>query len=101
MRGHVMRGHVMRGRIRVRYIWYVDIRRFDESAGYTRETMALHTSVAVSECTFLSIDVWIDPFKPGHSQNNLVRTEGGDEEGFFMFDAGKGKLELHNAVGME
>jgi hypothetical protein len=96
-----MRGHVMWGRIRVRYIWYVDIRRFDEGAGYTRETVILDISVVVSECTFLPIDIWIDPFKPGHSQDNLMRTEWGDEEGFFMFDAGKGKLELHNAIGVE
>ena len=69
---------------------------FNNSTGY-----AVRCSVAVSERTFLPIDIWINPFKPGHSQDNLVGTEGGNKKDFFMFDASEGKLQPYDAVGMK
>ena len=76
--------------------WACDCRGLDDSARDARGA-----GIAVRECAFFPIDVWIDPFEPRHSQNHLVGTERSDEEDFLVFDAAKGELEGNDTVCMD
>ena len=69
----------------------------NESTGYTRA----RGEVAIGESAFFPIDVWVDLFKPRHSQDHLVGTERSDEEGFLVFNTSEGKLEFYHAIGMK
>ena len=64
-------------------------RGFDDSA---RNTGSTGERIAVRESVFFPIDVGVDPFEPRHSQDNLIVTEGSDEEGFLVFDTSEGEL---------
>jgi hypothetical protein len=57
--------------------------------------------IAVGECTFLPIDVWVDPFEPRHSQDHLVGTERSNEEGFLVINSTEGEVEDNDAVCMD
>ena len=51
--------------------------------------------------TQLPINVWIDSFEPGHSQNHLMAAKGGDEESFLMLHSRNRELERSNTICME
>ena len=57
--------------------------------------------MAIGKSTFLPIDVWIDPFKPRHSQDHLVGTERGNEEGLLVLNTSESKLGFYHAIGMK
>ena len=69
----------------------------NESTGYARSG----SKVTIGECTLLPINVGIDSFEPGHSQDHLVRTEGGNEEGFLVFNTSESKFECDHTIGMK
>jgi hypothetical protein len=79
-------------------LWYcgiVMLRWCNESAGY-----AWGAGMAIGESAFFPIDVRIDPFEPGHSEDHLVGTERSNEEGFLVFDTSESEFELDHAIGM-
>ena len=44
-------------------------------------------------CLELPVDVWVDCFEPGHTENDRVDTKGDDNEGLSLNYAGNGELE--------
>ena len=56
---------------------------------------------SIGYTTQLPIDVWIDSFKPRHSENHLVAAKGSDKESFFVENASDRKLANDNAIRMD
>ena len=57
--------------------------------------------MTIGEGVLLPINVGIDSFEPGHSQDHLVRTEGSDEESLLVFHTSESKFECDHAIGMK
>ena len=55
---------------------------------------------SIRYATQLPIDIWIDSFEPGHSENHLVAAKGSDKESFFVENASNRKLANDNAIRM-
>src|SRR5437667_3372192 len=56
---------------------------------------------SIRYATQLPIDVWIDSFEPGHSENHLVAAKGSDKESFFVENTSDRKLANDNAIRMD
>jgi len=55
----------------------------------------------VCERAPLPINVWVNPFEPGHSQNHLISSEGSYEEGFLMFYTTEGEREDYGTIRVD